>query len=393
MLAFLVGLVAALRSAPRSAPPTRRQLLVAVSSATAAFGLRNSRAYADGLTAAPPSLAGRPGFVPEPSQQLVDPFAAARQSDPSRGSRFVDEAPPVSPEDRRKAQRAAVDQIYDTGNAARPAPKVSKFAAAPGAGSSGLDDEFSIEFDSSKPLGLKLKDLRVGFETGTTQGTSRVLVSEVVTGGQAAGTGRVQIDNLVVAVDGVNVERESAKDVTTRLAQAKLAGRPVQVTFKDALAFNERLSDLPKSREEAMAPVATKIAPATAEQAEQVLSVRRLEVPERCTRNAQSGDLVEIRYVGRLADGTVFDGMDLAERFADDSIQFVLGRQPAGQFPPSWDVGLQGMCVEERREIDVPPVLGFGPKGLVKKGVQLVPPNARIIYDVECVAINANAQH
>jgi hypothetical protein len=61
-----------------------------------------------------------------------------------------------------------------------------------------------------------------------------------------------------------------------------------------------------------------------------------------------------------LADGTVFDGMELAGRFGDDSLQFVLGKQPAGQFPPAWDVGLVGMCVGERRLLDVPPVLGFG---------------------------------
>ena len=52
--------------------------------------------------------------------------------------------------------------------------------------------------------------------------------------------------------------------------------------------------------------------------------------------------------------GTVFDGMQLAARYADDSIQFVLGKQPAGQFPPSWDLGLVGMCVGERRQLDVP---------------------------------------
>ena len=39
--------------------------------------------------------------------------------------------------------------------------------------------------------------------------------------------------------------------------------------------------------------------------------------------------------------------MQLADRFGDDTIQFVLGRQPAGQFPPSWDVGLVGICVGE----------------------------------------------
>ena len=92
----------------------------------------------------------------------------------------------------------------------------------------------------------------------------------------------------------------------------------------------------------------------------------------------QNGDLLEIRYVGRLADGTIFDGFELGSRLGDDSIQFVLGRQPAGQFPPSWDVGLVGMCVGEARELDVPPLLGFGAKGLPKRGV---PPNARLICD------------
>ena len=111
-------------------------------------------------------------------------------------------------------------------------------------------------------------------------------------------------------------------------------------------------------------------------------------MPSDCKRNAQDGDLVEIRYTGRLADGTVFDGMELADRFMDDSIQFVLGRQPAGQFPPSWDVGLRGMCVGERRVIDVPPVLGYGAKGLPKRNV---PPNARLLYDIEMIAINALA--
>jgi len=89
-----------------------------------------------------------------------------------------------------------------------------------------------------------------------------------------------------------------------------------------------------------------------------------------------------------MHSGTVFDGMQLAARYADDSIQFVLGKQPAGQFPPSWDLGLVGMCVGERRQLDVPPVLGFGSKGLPKRGV---PPNARLLYEVELIAINADS--
>lgn len=379
-------LLVAAAAAALKAPPalTRRRLL----SLATAFGSLPAcqLARADGLTASAPSFEA---FVAaQQQQQLTDPYAAVREQDPNRGLRFADEAPPLSAGERRRKQQAAVESIYSTENRARPAPLVSSQGAAPSVGPLLLSDEYSLEFDSSRPLGLELKDLRVGFEYGTREGTSRVLVADVVAGGQAASTGKVQIDDIVVAVDGVNVERESAKEVSARLVRAKAEGRPVQVTLKDALAFNERLNDLPKDREEAMAPIATRVAPGGGPlgEPEQVLSIRRLEVQSRCTRNAQSGDLVEIRYTGRLADGTVFDGMELAGRFGDDSLQFVLGKQPAGQFPPAWDVGLVGMCVGERRLLDVPPVLGFGAKGLPKRNV---PPNARLLYDVELLAINA----
>lgn len=373
-----------------SAPDTRSRSMLA--RRTVLFGAVSCAscglapvARADGIEAPTPSFEAFAQRA-QRGQPLADPFAVSREEDPSRSGRFVDELPPQSPEERRQAQRAAAEQIWSTDNRARPAPLVSSRAAAPGGATAVVTDEFSLEFDAARPLGLTLKDLRVGTEYGTTQGTSRVLVANVVDGGQAAASGRVAIDNIVVAVNGANVERASAKEVTQLLARARAEGQPVRVTFKDALAFNERLSDLPESREEALAPVVTQVAPGGPNEAPQVLAIRRLEVPDRCTRNAQAGDLVEIRYTGRLADGTVFDGMDLAERFGDDSLQFVLGRQPAGQFPPSWDVGLVGMCVGERRLLDVPPVLGFGAKGMPKRNV---PPNARLLYDVELLAINA----
>ena len=310
---------------------------------------------------------------------LQDPYSGVRSE---QRLPFADEFAPADAAERKRRIDAAAKASRET----RAAPQVSKSAGPAAAPLSGVSDEFTIEFEAGRPIGLELRDLRVGFEYGTTEGTSRVLVSRVVSGGQAAQSGKVAVDNIIVAINGVNVERASARDVQRQLASAQSEGRGAKVTFKDALAFNKQL----KSKGGGDA-VVTEIAPATPTSEAQVLGVRRLEVPGNCKRNADVGDLLEIRYTGRLADGTVFDGMRLADRFGDDSIQFVLGKQPAGQFPPSWDVGLQGICVGERREIDVPPVLGFGPTGLVKKGVQLVPPNARVIYDVEAVAINALA--
>ena len=257
------------------------------------------------------------------AQKVQDPFSGVRADDPGRPNRFADEIAPMSAEERRKRAAAAKELSENT----RAKPQVSKNEFRSAGSKASATDEFTLTFGAESPLGLKLKDLRVGFELGTTEGTSRVLVSDVTPGGQADQLGKVSIDDIVVAVDGVNVERESAKQITQRLAAARGAGRPVDVTFKDALAFNAKLSDAKSG-----GSVATTIAPATEDGGEaQVLAVNRLSVPPDCKRNAQPGDLLEIRYTGRLADGTVFDGMELADRFMDDTIQFVLGRQPAGQ--------------------------------------------------------------
>ena len=383
-----------------------------------------------GLGAAVPPARAEGGFesfaagrqsdaAAEVRARLADPFSEARAGNPGRAG-FADELPPLTKAER--AQRA--DAAAKAAASSRPSPLVSRQPSAPSAGPvAAPTDELVVTFASDRPLGLTLRDLRVGFETGTKEGTSRVLVADVVPGGQAAESGKVSVDDVVVAVDGVNVERESARQVQARIASVRAEGRPATVTFRDALAFNARLAGGGGSR--AGQTVSTSIAPGSGAGSteRQVLAVRTVEAPERCRRQAQNGDLLEIRFAvrrprrppppscrpiprptsagcgagdratasspqGRLEDGTVFDGMQLASRFADDSLQFVLGRQPSGQFPPSWDVGLVGMCVGERREIDVPPVLGFGPKGLPKRGV---PPDARLLYDVELLAINADS--
>ena len=366
-----------------SSPPTnqrlptshtnRRQLLLAA--AGAAFANTPLPGSAAEMT---PGDAKRAAY----QQQTQDPYAGSRGNGRLG---FADEVAPLDAAEKNRRAQVAAEAAKNT----RLAPQVSK-SAGPAAGRMArVSDEFTIQFEPGSKIGLKLKDLRVGFEYGTTEGTSRVLVADVAPGGQAAADGRVEIDNIIVAVDGQNVERSSAREVQQLLAQAAAAGDGVKVTFKNALAFNEQLSVNPNRVADPKAQISTEIAPATSTSKAQVLGVRRISIPDKCTRNADNGDLLEIRYAGRLEDGTVFDGMKLADRFGDDSIQFVLGRQPAGQFPPSWDVGLLGMCVNERREIDVPPALGFGPKGLVKKGKQIVPPDARIFYDVELIAINA----
>ena len=108
------------------------------------------------------------------------------------------------------------------------------------------------------------------------------------------------------------------------------------------------------------------------------LEVERLQSPPQCSIGAERGDLLEVRYEGRLRqDNKLFDGSAITfadgravpGRGGDASLYFVLGKQPVGQFPPAWDAALSGCCVGEVRKLAVPPVLGFGDKGAPKRGV------------------------
>ena len=63
----------------------------------------------------------------------------------------------------------------------------------------------------------------------------------------------------------------------------------------------------------------------------------------------------------------------------------MLGKQPFGQFPPSWDVGLDKIYVGDHRRIVVPPVLTFGSKGFPRRNI---PPDAYLQYDVTLVSLN-----
>ena len=254
-------------------------------------------------------------------------------------------------------------------------------------------DETDILVDAAAPIGLLLRDVRVFLDpTKRTAGSARVAVADVVPASQADQLG-IHIDDIIVAINGVSVERETSEQITARLSAARggaaagLVAPPLVLRVKDPSRFLNRLTDpLPEGVDEIRESTALTPGDAAGEQA-QIFGARRRNVPSPCTRPAAEGDLLEIAYEGRVAStGALFDGMELATRQGDSTIQFVLGRQPGGQFPPAWDVGLVGMCVGEERELDVPPVLGYGSKGMPKRGI---PPDATLLYRIELVSINA----
>ena len=91
---------------------------------------------------------------------------------------------------------------------------------------------------------------------------------------------------------------------------------------------------------------------------------------------AEIGMSVSVHYTGKLEDGTVFDSsIPRGQPFT-----FTLG---VGQVIKGWDLGVEGMTIGEKRNLVIPPHLGYGIRG----AGATVPPNATLIFDVELLEV------
>ena len=105
------------------------------------------------------------------------------------------------------------------------------------------------------------------------------------------------------------------------------------------------------------------------------LKIEDLKVGDGAT--AQTGDSATVQYVGvSYSTGEQFDASwDSGQPFT-----FTLG---AGDVIPGWDQGVAGMKVGGRRELTIPPELGYGEQGQPP----VIAPNETLIFVIDLVDV------
>ena len=93
---------------------------------------------------------------------------------------------------------------------------------------------------------------------------------------------------------------------------------------------------------------------------------------------AKAGDEVTVQYVGvNYKSGKEFD----SSWSRSEPFTFALG---SGMVIPGWEEGIEGMKVGGRRELVIPPELGYGSTG----SPPAIPPNETLVFVVDLEAIS-----
>ncbi|KAI5120660.1 hypothetical protein M0805_007997 [Coniferiporia weirii] len=111
------------------------------------------------------------------------------------------------------------------------------------------------------------------------------------------------------------------------------------------------------------------------------LEIKSTFIPDSCPQTAANGDSIKVHYTGTLyATGKKFDSSLDRQK----PLELKLG---AGHVIKGWDEGLQGMCVNEKRTLTIPPNKAYGSRGFGS----VIPANSVLVFDVELIELTKKA--
>jgi FKBP-type peptidyl-prolyl cis-trans isomerase len=99
----------------------------------------------------------------------------------------------------------------------------------------------------------------------------------------------------------------------------------------------------------------------------------------KCGKGAEAtrGSVIQVKYVGKLATGQVFDATSKHPGKKPSKFPIGVGRVIGG-----WDEGVPGMRVGGVRELTIPPALGYG-----QAGQGPIPPNSTLEFTITLVGV------
>lgn len=144
-------------------------------------------------------------------------------------------------------------------------------------------------------------------------------------------------------------------------AQTKRMGNPVQISGGPR-GFLETFQKLPEARFR-----------------DSSTGLKVAVVREGSGTEATNGKRIKVLYTGWLQDGSKFD----SSNDRGSAFDFTLG---GGRVIKGWEEGLKGIRPGERRQLIIPPGLGYG-----KRQVGTIPPGSTLIFNVEAVTVEEPA--
>lgn len=153
---------------------------------------------------------------------------------------------------------------------------------------------------------------------------------------------------------------------------------PLQPSIEQLAQLPTPMSDdatEPAATPEAATPEAATPETATPEVTTTDSGLQYVDLVEGTGAIPRAGQTVYVHYTGTLQDGTKFD----SSRDRNRPFSFRLG---AGQVIRGWDEGISTMRVGGRRQLVIPPDLGYG-----SRSVGPIPSNSTLIFDVELLRI------